>query len=64
MTIFRVTIKRECFAKLSYMAALDNMTSKQYLEAMIDHQWSIREEKPKIRLSERIEGGTVQDANS
>jgi hypothetical protein len=46
------------------MAALDNMTSKQYLEAMIDHQWSIREEKPKIRSSERIESGTVQDANS
>jgi len=66
MKIHRISLEAEAYARLAYIAALEQISPKDWIEQRIEDAWGHRDEKAKnpiIQLDDKPKCGAVTDSD-
>ena len=66
MKIHRISLEAEAYARLAYIAALEQISPKDWIEQRINDAWGHRDEKAKnpiIQLDDKPKCGAVADSD-
>ena len=63
MKIHRISLEAEAYARLAYIAALEQISPKDWIDDRIKDAWDHRDENPIIQLDDKPKCGTVTDSD-
>ena len=63
MKIHRISLEAEAYARLAYIAALEQISPKDWMEERIKDAWDHRDESPIIQLDDKPKCGAVADSD-